>query len=151
MILEPIGAEDAAALAAVHGRSFEPGWSAADIAALLHAPGGFGLAVREAEQIDGFLIGRAIAGEAEVLTLAVDPAMRRRGLARGLLEAALAAARAAGAEAMFLEVAADNTAAVALYAGAGFTRVGARPGYYRRPSGAIDALVMRRDLNSRPG
>ena len=61
-------------------------------------------------------------------------------------------AQTAGAEAMFLEVAADNAAAIALYAGAGgFVRVGARPGYYPRETGAIDALVMRRDLNTKAG
>jgi [ribosomal protein S18]-alanine N-acetyltransferase len=51
---------------------------------------------------------------------------------------------------MFLEVAADSSGAIALYEGAGFARVGARPGYYARGNNAVDALVMRRDLNSRP-
>lgn len=150
VILEPVRAEDAAALAAVHARAFEAGWSAADIGELLAAPGGFGLAVREAGEVGGFVLARSIAGEAEILTLAVDPAARRRGLGRGLLEAAAAAALASGAETLFLEVAADNAAAIALYQAAGFIRVGARPGYYQRADRAIDALVLRRDLNSRP-
>jgi ribosomal-protein-alanine N-acetyltransferase len=149
MSLEPVAKDQAQALAEVHARSFETGWSAADIAALLAAPGGFGLAVREDGVICGFLLGRAIAGEAEVLTLAVAPAARRRGVARALMAAAIAAAEAAGAEALFLEVAADNLAALQLYAGAGFVRVGARPGYYGRAGAAVDALVLRRDLNSR--
>jgi ribosomal-protein-alanine N-acetyltransferase len=144
MSLEPVAKDQAQALAEVHARSFETGWSAADIAALLAAPGGFGLAVREDGVICGFLLGRAIAGEAEVLTLAVAPAARRRGVARALMAAAIAAA-----EALFLEVAADNLAALQLYAGAGFVRVGARPGYYGRAGAAVDALVLRRDLNSR--
>jgi len=148
MTLEPARPSEAAALAEVHARSFETGWSAVDIAALLTAAGGFGLVVREAGAISALMIGRAIAGEAEVLTLAVDPAARRRGLASGLLHAACAAASAAGAEAMFLEVAADNLAAIGLYDGAGFVRVGARAGYYSRANGSADALVLRRDLNS---
>lgn len=54
----------------------------------------------------------------------------------------------AGAEACFLEVAADNAAALALYKAAGFQTAGLRPRYYKRAGGEIDALVMRRDLNS---
>ncbi len=151
MTVEPVGTAAAAELAAIHARSFETPWTAVDIAALLAAPGGFALAVREADRFSAFLIGRAIAGEAEVLTLAVEPAQRRRGLARRLLEAAIVAAREAGAEAMFLEVAADNVGAIDLYQGAGFVRVGARPGYYGRSQRAIDALVLHRELNSRRG
>jgi ribosomal-protein-alanine N-acetyltransferase len=89
-----------------------------------------------------------MAGEAEVLTLAVRPAQRRRGIARALVDAAaLLASRTASA--MFLEVADDNPAAVALYAQAGFAAVGRRAGYYARPGApAADAIVMRRTLNS---
>jgi ribosomal-protein-alanine N-acetyltransferase len=151
MILEPVGAEAAAELAAIHARGFPAPWAAADIASLLAAPGGFALAVREGARIEAFVLGRAIAGEAEVLTLTVEPSQRRRGLARGLLEAAFGLAEQAGAEAIFLEVAADNAAAIGLYEGAGFVRVGARPGYYKGAEGPTDALVMRRDLNSRAG
>jgi ribosomal-protein-alanine N-acetyltransferase len=86
------------------------------------------------------------------LTLAVAPEARRRGLGRALLDAGLAAAAASGAEAMFLEVAADNAAALALYAGAGFDRVGLRRGYYPRVAGsAADALTLRRALSRGPG
>src|SRR5262249_37019150 len=139
------------ALAAIHAEGFDHPWSAAEITEVLAGPGAFGLAVRDGADVAGFILARAIAGEAEVLTLAVPPAHRRRGLARALLEAATAQSRAAGAEAIFLEVAADNVAAIGLYAGAGFQRVGARAGYYRTATGPIDAIVMRRSLNSRPG
>jgi ribosomal-protein-alanine N-acetyltransferase len=107
--------------------------------------------VRDGARLDGFILCRAIAGEAEVLTLAVKPAARNAGLGRALLESAMGAARSTGAEAMFLEVAADNPAAIKLYTNAGFTRIGARPGYYARPGGAADALVLRRDLNRQAG
>jgi ribosomal-protein-alanine N-acetyltransferase len=151
MILEPARGDEADLLAQVHARSFPTGWSAADISALIAQPGSFTLVAREGPGVLAFLLGRAVAGEAEVLTLAVDPAQRRRGLARGLVEAAALAAEAAGAEALFLEVAADNIAAIGLYEGAGFLRIGARPGYYRREDGMVDALVLRRDLNTRAG
>ncbi len=153
MILAPASAADAVGLAQAHARSFDPAWSASEIAALLVSPGAFAMAARAAEDPDwvaGFLLARAIAGEAEVLTLAVDPAHRRQGVARALLEASAAAAVTAGAEAMFLEVAADNDAAVALYQSAGFESVGRRRGYYARPGGPpVDALVLRLVLNRR--
>jgi len=65
---------------------------------------------------------------------------------------ALAAAAAGGAKAVFLEVAADNAAALALYQEAGFETVGVRRGYYPRPGGgAADALNLRLALNSPAG
>lgn len=90
-----------------------------------------------------FLLGRVIGPEAELLTLAVDPAARRRGQGRALVTRFLAAARAQGAETAFLEVAADNAAAIALYAATGWTEAGRRRGYYGE---GIDALVLRHDL-----
>ena len=147
MILQPAGPEDAEKLAACHARSFDSGWSAGDVEALLAAPGGYALAARDDAGVRAFLLARAIAGEAEILTLAVDPPRRRQGLAIALIEAAAGAAASAGAEAMFLEVAADNLAAIGLYGAAGFEQVGLRRGYYARPDGTVDALVLRRTLN----
>lgn len=144
--MRPLAAADAEEAAAVHAQAFAAPWTADDIAALLTRPEVSGLTAP-----GGFILTRTIAGEAEVLTLAVAPAQRRRGLARALLAQALDAAREAGAQAAFLEVAADNQAAIALYEGAGFARVGLRRGYYSRPTGAADALVLRRDLNSPTG
>ena len=81
----------------------------------------------------------------------MDPASRRQGLGRALVDAAATLAGDQGAEALFLEVAATNSAALALYAQAGFETVGRRPGYYPQPGGLpVDAIVMRWDLNSRP-
>lgn len=149
MILEPIGAEAADALAAAHALAFDHGWSARDIADILASPGAFALAVRLDDTPRAFILCRAIAGEAEVLTLAVAPSHRRRGAARALLASGLAIAAELGAETAFLEVAADNPAAIALYRGEGFQEAGRRAGYYARSVGpAADALVLRRALNS---
>jgi ribosomal-protein-alanine N-acetyltransferase len=96
----------------------------------------------------GFVLSRAAADEAEILTIAVDPALRKGGVGRDLLRAHLGQAAAAGARRLFLEVDADNAAALALYARFQFVKVGERKGYYKRPDGkAATALVMRRDLN----
>lgn len=133
-------------LARTHALAFEHPWAAADIAELAASPGGFAL-VAEDEAPLGFILCRAIAGEAEILTLAVDPAVRRRGLAKALVEAAKGLAQAQGADVMFLEVAVDNLPAIGLYEGADFLRAGLRRGYYDRgASGAVDALVMRLEL-----
>jgi ribosomal-protein-alanine N-acetyltransferase len=142
---------DASAMAAAHAESFAESWSEGDIAAVLASPGAFGLLVRgEGEAVTAFALARVAADEAELLTLAVAPGARRRGVGAALVEAVAGAAAAAGARRLFLEVAADNAAALALYRGAGFAPVGQRLAYYRRRAGVVDALVFARDLNSPP-
>jgi len=147
MRLRPATADDAALLARMHETAFEAPWGEDEIAALLTGPGGFAV-IAGNEEPDGFILCRAIGGEAEVLTLAVRPQARQQGLGRGLVEAAAGLAKQANAEAMFLEVAEDNAPARGLYEAAGFRLAGRRPGYYRRGDEATDALVMRRWLNT---
>ena len=114
-------------------------WSEAEFSDLLASPHVFTVA-----EPAGFLIGRAVAGEAELLTVAVDPSARRQGIGTRLITGFLAEARAKNAESVFLEVAADNLAARALYAAAGFQPAGIRRGYYRTPLGQpVDALLLR--------
>jgi len=131
----------AAALAAIHAAAFPPreAWGRDAIALQLALPGVFGLV----EQQGGMILARVAADEAEILTLAVLPAMRRRGLGRALLLLAMAEARRRGAASLALEVAADNRAGRALYEQAGFVRVGHRRRYYADGS---DALVLRARL-----
>lgn len=133
-------------LARLHAAAFageDRPWTAAEFAALLRAPSAFALGDARA-----ILLGRVAGDEAEVLTLATRPAHRRQGLGRGLLAAFEAEARARGAGTGFLEVAADNAPARALYAAAGWAEAGRRPRYYRRESGpAADALVLRKALS----
>lgn len=128
-------------MAAIHQAAFPPGksWGEDAIALQLALPGVFG----SLDSRGGMLLGRVAAGEAEVLTLAVTPAMRRQGLAAALLQAAIAEARARGALALFLEVATGNAAARALYSRAGFVEVGQRRRYYADGS---DALVLRMNI-----
>ncbi|MCC7268566.1 MAG: GNAT family N-acetyltransferase [Caulobacteraceae bacterium] len=141
------GPGDAEALAAVHALAFDAPWSADEIAALLAGPGVAAWLV-EAETAVGMSLVRTVAGEGEVLTIAVAPVARRRGVGDALVAAAVVAAGAAGADSLFHEVADDNAAARALYAKAGFVPVGRRAGYYRRAGRPVDALVLRRSLNS---
>jgi ribosomal-protein-alanine N-acetyltransferase len=139
--------EDADALATVHATGFGAPWPAADMREMMAGPGVHGL-LAEDESVAGFVLVRAIAGEAEILTIAVDPARRRRGVARALMTAATGWAEVAGAQSMFLEVAEDNPAALALYDELGFETAGTRRAYYARAGGPrVDARVMRRALN----
>jgi len=89
-------------------------------------------------------------GPADVTTLAVSPAARRRGVGTALLRAALAEAAGRGADAVVLEVAETNAAAIALYARHGLAMLGRRRGYYAGPAGpgTVDALVLSRPLGS---
>lgn len=132
---------DAPALAALHAAAFPPAqaWGPDAIALLLAMPGAFGL-WREGA---GLVLARRAADEAEILTVAVVPDARRRGHGTALLRDVMAVARAGGATAMFLEVAAGNAPALALYARAGFAQVGRRRRYY---ADGADALVLRREL-----
>ncbi len=130
------------ALAAIHAEAFDAPWSAEAFAALLAQPG----IILEAAP-DGFVMVQAAADEAEILTLAVRPTARRKGVATALVETAAQRVELAGAGRLFLEVAEDNLAARALYARLGFEPVGRRPRYYARANGpAVDALLLARNL-----
>ena len=140
MIL-PICPADALALAGLHGLAFPPAeaWGADAMRLMLEMPGTFGLWQPDA----GLVLARVAVDEAEILTIGVVPAARRRGRGAALLLAALAGAQARAAATMFLEVAADNLPARGLYAALGFSPVGRRRDYY---GPGRDAEVMRRGI-----
>ncbi len=132
-------------MARTHARAFDGqarAWSAAEFRALLDNHLTFATGDRHA-----FALGRASANEAELLTLATDPAYQRRGLARACLAAFETEARRRGARIAFLEVAADNAPALALYRVAGYAQTARRAAYYPRADGpAADALILRKPL-----
>lgn len=131
-------------LAEQHARAFERPWSEAQFRSLLELQG-----VRIREQSGGFILIRMVADEAEILTLAVDPAQRRKGVATALVRAAVQAASQAGAAILHLEVADINLAALALYEGCGFVPTGRRRGYYDLGEGqTADAITMARPLDA---
>lgn len=136
--IEPADPAHAAVLAAIHKASFPPPerWDAGVFAAELALPGVRGLFAPEG----GLVLWRVAVDEAEILTLAVVPARRRKGLGAALMRAALRDMAAAGVVALFLEVARGNAAARRLYAALGFARVGLRRHYY---ASGEDALVLR--------
>lgn len=144
MKIESIAANgDLSPLAKLHAACFSQAWTEPALRELLDAPGTF---VFVAD--DGFVMARVAGDEAEILTLAVLAAARRRGLGAALLEAAALHAHASGAQTMVLEVGAANAAARALYARFGFRVVGRRKAYYAQEDG--DALILRVELPSMP-
>lgn len=78
---------------------------------------------------------------ADVMTVAVQPRGRGSGLSQELLDWMRAQAVSSGAEALMLEVRADNIAARKLYDRNGFEQINVRRGYYQ-PDG-VDAIIMR--------
>lgn len=146
-VLAEAGPRDAAALAALHGVSFRRGWSEDEFERLLLDRAVIAHRADVRRAVRGFIISRLVAGEAEILSVAVAPGDRGRGLARRLLDLHLRRLAGLGIRAVFLEVDEDNAPARRLYARAGFREVGRRPGYYPQPSGvAAAALILRRDL-----
>ncbi|WP_313412349.1 GNAT family N-acetyltransferase [Rhodospirillum rubrum] len=133
-------------LATLHAAAFTPRderpWTAEEFVALLGLPGVFGFLAVDHDAPQGFVILRAVADEAEVLTLAVPPPHAGCGVGRRLMGAALAVVEARGGIRVHLEVAEDNPSARALYARLGFTPKGRRRGYYRRGGRLVDAIVL---------
>ena len=144
--------EDLQKLADIHAASFASKWSAADLARMKMQKGTIILLARRSSPYGsqhplGFLILRVAADEAEVLTIAVHPRQRGRGIGKKLMEAGLFRLYAERCKSLFLEVDASNEAAVLLYRSLGFQEVGQRKGYYSGSDGDGTALVMRVDVS----
>ena len=135
-----------AAMAVLHARCFTTPrpWTAAEFADLLAEPPVFAVTVPL-----GFALGRVVADEAELLTIAVAPEVRRQGAGQALMTAFARTSVVRGAATAFLEVAADNAAALALYRRSGFAEAGRRRGYYHLAGNPpVDALVMVKSLDA---
>jgi [ribosomal protein S18]-alanine N-acetyltransferase len=136
---------DAQDCAKLHADLFDPAWDAQSFASLLGQPAALAFVARQGASGEtvAFILGQVAADEAEILTLGVRAGWRRQGVASRLIEALIGAARAAGARALFLDVAAANTAALALYRRLRFEERGRRRAYYVRANAApIDAVTF---------
>ncbi len=140
-------------VAMLHGQRFARPWGDGEFLSLLLQPHSFGFVARQVNALiftppmAGFVLARQTAGEAEILTIAVNEKQGRHGLGWRLMQAAIRKARAEGGEDMFLEVDDGNLAALALYRKLGFEKAGERPAYYEDGKGRKSAaLVMKRDL-----
>ena len=168
----PAGRPHAAVISAMQALCFDDRWPVQDIMDILSGLGAIGfIAVPDASpnaaaapdralqaawrsltgsvrpEPVGFILARAISGEAEILSLGVLPEARRTGAGARLVAAACREARTLGADRIYLEVAEDNAAGLGLYRRLAFDKVGRRPAYYKRADGTrVAALVMRKHL-----
>lgn len=143
--------DHAGEISRLHSLLFDDGWDADAVRRLLSNPGSVALmaAAGAPPTIGAFALAQVAADEAEVLSIAVDPTWQRQGVAVRLVEGVKRGASRGGAQTLFLEVAAGNAAAIALYQKTGFAEAGRRKGYYARPDGSReDAIVMRCALGS---
>ena len=145
--------EDAAIAARLHSGAFNRGWSDGEFASLLSQPAVFGYLALDPSlprsSAFGFVLVREAAGEAEILSIAVEANTRRGGLGWRLMQAAMREAIHRGAEEMFLEVDEINQPAIALYRKLGFAKVGERQAYYEHDKAERStAWVMRRAFSN---
>ena len=145
-------------LMAVMDEAFDPhwreAWSRRQIAESLELPNTFavlydyrGNPLPVASRASGFIFSRHVAGEEELLLIAVRPELRGRGIGRKMIVHFAEQAGRRGAERIFLEMRSNNEAG-SLYARCGFVPIGQRPDYYRTLSGeTIDAITFALRLN----
>lgn len=145
--IEEAAAADAADIASLHAVSFRRGWSEDEVEALLIDRTVLAHRARLGRHFAGFILSRRAADESEILSVAIAPRRRGRGIARRMLDLHLRRLAGLGIRTVFLEVDETNESARRLYARAGFREVGRRAGYYpKADSSAVAAVVLRRDL-----
>ena len=129
-------------LAAIHADCFDNAWSHQEIGELLISPGVFSWIAEFQSEPAGFIVGRAVADECEILTLGVLPPYRRYGIAGRLLDKLSRDVSDLAIAKIFLEVAENNEAAINLYRGVGFNEISRRKNYYNNQNGRLDALIL---------
>lgn len=152
IFIDDVRPNEADALVDLHTDAFARAWSADDFVALMSGSNVFSLGLRRESlfgfrRLLGFVIVRAAADEAEILTIAVSRASRGKGYGRMLMEETMRRLYRDHVAACFLEVDRGNRSAVGLYRALGFEDVGLRKGYYPDAADADgSALVMRLQL-----
>ncbi|MEQ8823560.1 MAG: GNAT family N-acetyltransferase [Filomicrobium sp.] len=144
-------------IAAMHKELFDPAWDEEAWRKILIDPCTNALVAKVrlrhlgAPVPAGFAVSRIVADEAEILSIGVTAPFQRRSIGDMLVRGLKRAAKSAGAQRLFLEVADDNTAARKLYSATGFLQVGERRNYYKRRDGtSADALTLAVDLTKSP-
>ena len=148
LVFRQVNPTGATVLAAMHAEAFDTGWSADEFAKLLAMPGAKVVIASEYDEPAGFVLSRMVLDEAEIITICTRPVAQRRGVARSLLNHLFTDLLADGITQVFIEVAASNQAARALYDVSGFKQAGQRANYYKHADGSMDdAIVMRRGFS----
>lgn len=142
-----------ALLADIHQAAFavmdEDGWSASSIEDLYNHEGVCFYVAMTGDDIQAFAIVRTVGDEAELLTLASNPAAQKRGLALAVMKHVFADMKRGRVVRLFLEVRADNEPAANLYKKVGFQNMGLRKNYYKTNTGKrIDACTLARTFGA---
>jgi len=119
-------------------------WTRESYVKFAEEKGSLALVIETDGEIRGFLVGRRVEDQAEVLNLAVVSKHRRKGEGTALLGAAMEEFGARAVKSVYLEVRESNTGAIAFYEKHGFAKMGLRRGYYREPDEA--AVTMEKKL-----
>ena len=134
---------DAAAVTAIAAESPEAAnWAENSYREALNWPGVVALVCEDDGKVAGFILGRQVGDEAEILNLAVTQTRRRRGEGAALLHAAMGEFRTRGVRRVFLEVRESNDTGIAFYEKQGFRKKGRRAGYYHNPEEAAVLMEM---------
>ena len=146
----PATPADAEACSRIHAQSFRTAWDTANVARLINAEAATTLVAVTGpdHKVIGFILAFSAVDEAEILTLAVDPAWRRLGIGQRLVKTLAESLEGLGVTDLFLEVAVSNEAARQLYRSARFVEAGRRKDYYAEADGdPEDALILRLTLD----
>ena len=144
-VLRPLREHDLKRVHEIECRSYDFPWSLGVFSDCLRV-GYCCWAVVDDRDLAGYGIMTIAAQECHILNVCVDPDYRRRGYAAALLQKLVDSARVRGAKTAFLEVRPSNGAALDLYLGAGFSRIGERTDYYPALDGRENALVLYKTL-----
>lgn len=131
-------------MAALHARSITPSWPEADMQHHCAQD----MCLGAGKPLEGFIIVKRAADQAEILTLVTDPEHRQKGTGRALLTHMEHLLIAQKTQIIFLEVAEDNHPAIALYKSCFYEAFGRRPAYYKRESGRVAAISFRKRLDA---
>ena len=139
--LRPMREHDIPSVVAIERRSYDFPWSVGVFTDCLRV-GYCCWTIVEDTVLAGYGIMTVAAQECHILNICIDSDLRKRGYATALLDQLLESALTHCARTAYLEVRPSNLAAVELYQGAGFSRIGERPNYYPTRQGREDALVL---------
>lgn len=143
--IRPAQEADLGGLVAIERIAFTDPWSRTDFADCLRLGWPIYIAENGGSAV-GYIVGRAVVDQGEILNLGVTLAARRRGIGTALVRRLLEDFARRGVVSAFLEVRESNLPAQRLYESFGFTEVGRRPRYYQRPT--EDAVVLRAAISA---
>ena len=143
MKIETMNASHVAQIAELEKLCFSDPWSENSIAGEVGNRLSMWLVALDGEKVVGYVGSQTVLGETDMMNIAVDPAYRRQGIARKLIEGLIEALKERGSHSLMLEVRAGNAPAIALYESMGFAVAGKRPNYYRNPK--EDAWILRKE------